>query len=526
MIEATEKSPGYYAAEVFDYVSGQDPTFKERYTPESLFEKLQDEQYAADLFLWMQKQPERFGDDVLFEEFKQKVKKKDEAVVTESVSDDGSLERLASRDVARDDSQSVLPEYYTGEQTAQRMDLMEQADAQQQSASQEELEAFRLAQQQVRTPPLNEVIGGETRPTLVNDLRDAYGRYGFRFDGAVVGESVENRDGTRTATDGTITVYSQAMGVPKAHQIKLIDGQVSAEQMAAFEEFVAENKTPTMRMEGDTRTFTEKALRVRDIRPVARRNANGSTSTVMMEDAEVDGKFIAYPTLFPRDPDGFYTQPAMWTEMDSDAAIEEAYRRGEVFEFDTAEEAKAFAEGSWKDTNTIDLVGEAYYAERGYDYYAEQAAGRALAEANDEYSFLEELTAGERYEGEIPPEYQRYFIDGNMVRDDIGVLREESEAKANALYEQFDTDEAIKLREDWDVVLGKRQAALSAAAADMNRAAIERQDGLEAYSLATFGTTIEGLIDYEPKTAQEQRDIIAIIGRSSTTTLRGLRSLD
>ena len=76
MIEATEKSPGYYAAEVFDYVSGQDPTFKERYTPESLFEKLQDEQYAADLVLWMQKQPERFGDDVLFEEFKQKVKKK------------------------------------------------------------------------------------------------------------------------------------------------------------------------------------------------------------------------------------------------------------------------------------------------------------------------------------------------------------------------------------------------------------------------------------------------------------------
>ena len=127
MIEATEKSPGYYAAEVFDYVSGQDPSFKERYTPESLFEKLQDEQYAADLFLWMQEQPERFGDDVLFEEFKQKVKKKDEAVVTESVSDDGSLERLASRDVARDEAQSLLPEYYTAEQTAQRMDLMEQA---------------------------------------------------------------------------------------------------------------------------------------------------------------------------------------------------------------------------------------------------------------------------------------------------------------------------------------------------------------------------------------------------------------
>ena len=76
MIAQPEKSPGYYAAEVFDHVSKLDPTFKDRYTPQSLFEKLQDKQYAADLYLWMSEQPEKFYDDVLFEEFVQKVKKK------------------------------------------------------------------------------------------------------------------------------------------------------------------------------------------------------------------------------------------------------------------------------------------------------------------------------------------------------------------------------------------------------------------------------------------------------------------
>ena len=131
MIAQPEKSPGYYAAEVFDHVSKLDPTFKDRYTPQSLFEKLQDKQYAADLYLWMSEQPEKFYDDVLFEEFVQKVKKKEEPVATESVSEDGSLERLPSRDLDRDSAQSLLPEYYQPEQQVKRRELMEQVDAQQ-----------------------------------------------------------------------------------------------------------------------------------------------------------------------------------------------------------------------------------------------------------------------------------------------------------------------------------------------------------------------------------------------------------
>jgi hypothetical protein len=500
MIETAEKSPGYYAAEVFDYVSGLDPTFKDRHTPESLLERLQDEQYAADLYLWMSEQTEKFYDDTLYEEFLQKVKKKEQPVATESVLDDGSSERLASRDLEADRTSSTLPEYYNWEQTAQRTQRIVEIDDQQQAISEEELAAFRQSQIDVQTPPLNTVVTGEVQDSLVEDLRRAYGRYGFRFEGGVFGET------------GDITVYSQALGIPKSHTIRVRGGVVPPSEGVVFEEFLASNKSPSMSMDEDTRTFAEKSMRVREIRPVGRNNGDGTTSTVKMSSAEVDGKFIAYPTLFPKEPNAFHTQPSMWAELGGDFAIEEAYRRGEVFEFDTAEEAEEFAKGSWKDAQTIDLEGEAFYAARGYDYYAEQASGREIAEANAEYGFLELLVEGERYEGEIPPEYQKYFIDGNMVRDDIAIKRDEAEQRANALYEQFNTDEAILLREDWDVVLGKRQAVLSADAAEMNKAAIERQDQLEAVTTSRYGTSIDGLSNYEPKTAQEYRDINAIIG--------------
>ncbi len=369
------------------------------------------------------------------------------------MSEDGSLERLPSRDPDRDSAQSLLPEYYQPEQQIKRRELMEQVDAQQQALSDEETRAFRESQVEVRTPPIVDVARGTVKDSLVEDLRSAYGEYGFRFDGAVFGET------------GDITVYSQALGVPKSHTIRVRGGVIPPEEAASFEEFVSANKTPSIEMDEDTRTFTEKALRARDIRPVGRNNGDGSVSTVKMASAEVDGKFIAYPTLFPNDPDGFHTQPSMWTELGGDYAIDEAYRRGEVFEFDTAEEAEAFAKGSWKDAQTLDLEGEAFYEARGYDYLAEQAAGRELARANEEYAFLELLTEGTRFEGEIPEEYQKYFIDGNMVRDDIAVKRAEAESRANELYEQFNSEEAIRLREDWDVVLGKRQAVLSADAA-------------------------------------------------------------
>ena len=62
-------------------------------------------------------------------------------------------------------------------------------------------------------------------------------------------------------------------------------------------------------------------------------------STHLMAHGESDGKHVAYPTLF-QDNDGTWHQP--------DDAFREAIKRKEIYQFNTEQEAKDFAEGKWK----------------------------------------------------------------------------------------------------------------------------------------------------------------------------------
>ena len=81
--------------------------------------------------------------------------------------------------------------------------------------------------------------------------------------------------------------------------------------------------------------------KVRDIRPFSRRNPDGTFSTVLFEQADN----YAYPTIFPVDPND---PESGWLELHGEEAFNEARNRGELFSFDSEEEARLFAEGSWK----------------------------------------------------------------------------------------------------------------------------------------------------------------------------------
>ncbi len=71
-------------------------------------------------------------------------------------------------------------------------------------------------------------------------------------------------------------------------------------------------------------------------------NDDGTISTHRMASAETDGKFISYPTIV-QEPDGSLI------ELEDDAAFERAMQSGEFLEFPTDEEAKAYAEGGYKE---------------------------------------------------------------------------------------------------------------------------------------------------------------------------------
>lgn len=92
-----------------------------------------------------------------------------------------------------------------------------------------------------------------------------------------------------------------------------------------------------------------KANRAGELRKIGRINSDGSQSTVKFTSFEEDGKYKVIPTLFPKDPLRYSSNPNDWMELPFDKAVEVARQRGEVFEFKTDAEAKAFAEGSWKE---------------------------------------------------------------------------------------------------------------------------------------------------------------------------------
>ena len=70
-------------------------------------------------------------------------------------------------------------------------------------------------------------------------------------------------------------------------------------------------------------------------------------------------------------------------------AINRAYDRGEVFEFETAEEAERFAAGSWKEIGTHDAEAKAFYSERGLDYTREKALQDEYEDVKNMLEFIE-----------------------------------------------------------------------------------------------------------------------------------------
>ena len=90
------------------------------------------------------------------------------------------------------------------------------------------------------------------------------------------------------------------------------------------------------------------AQRIHNMRPVNRRNDDGTESNVIFR--QMDN--LVYPTIFPKDPSTPSPNFDDWDELDDESAFAEAEKRGEIFEFGSEQEAKDFAlsegSGDWK----------------------------------------------------------------------------------------------------------------------------------------------------------------------------------
>ena len=331
---------------------------------------------------------------------------------------------------------------------------------------------------------------------------DLYSAYGFTFRKVGIGDAMEV---TTVGPDGnpkTLTVDLD----PFTDRGALTESQ-------ALQDFVTKyaRKPDDLREEIQVNEI-QSAMKARNMRPHSRLNPDGTYSTVLFESAEIDGKNVVYPTLFLKNENVPHSNPDYWMELEGDAAYEEALKRGEVFNFDTKEDAEDFAKGSWKSIHSADAEADKFFREKGFDYISYRKNFDEYEETRDAVDFLErrvftldELTPEER------AKYGKYYDPTTgQLRNDANQIREklaEREAELSPLYTDNDFQE---LRDEFDVYMDKKYQSLAREAAVTNASAVVVKEKLEEQAESVFGLTIEQLAKYTPEddTQAKQRDAI------------------
>lgn len=338
---------------------------------------------------------------------------------------------------------------------------------------------------------------------VVEKMRSLFKGRGFTFEEIGLGT---DRMRVRT-TDG---LYSLDIDLDN------FTNSADVAESAALQVFLRKHFNPTLLPESQDEIT--KALRAQQMRGTQELwNEDGSASTVRFMSYEEDGVHKVAPTLFPKST----TQPSSpraedWLQLDMGAAIEEAERRGEVISFDSQEEAEAFAEGSWKTMNLVDLEAQQFFNERGRDYISDRNAYDNYADSQEARLFLEEqieIQQDNRWDDagqfdDLTPEeqaaYGKYFRkDGSLRSDATDIVKALDEGEGN-LWDIVNNDDYRRAQEDLDVHLEGIHRKTAQEAANLNYEAKYIEQGLEAQSLEEFGVNLEQLTTYQPKTEQER----------------------
>ena len=328
---------------------------------------------------------------------------------------------------------------------------------------------------------------------VVPVLNKKFQKYGFSFEKTGIGDAlvVTNFDGSSTETID-LDPFTTDTEILESQKLKNFLSQ------HALEEFET----------NEALDFEGKSLKAQQLRRVGLINADGTASTVLMTSYEADGKHYAIPTLFPKNPEFYGTNPNDWMKLDFEEAKKVAEERGEVFQFDTEEEAQRFAEGEWKDTHSTDAVGKKLYSDTGLNFKTEKAKYDKYLQVRDKIDFIESQVAdfGADYIEELTPEqkklYGGLYVDG-ILRDDTDDVLAELKKIEDDLYSEVNTNEKISLREKYDLTLQKKYSALAKDASIANYQAKAFEEALEVEALETFGVELKNLTDVKPETERD-----------------------
>lgn len=348
---------------------------------------------------------------------------------------------------------------------------------------------------------VNEELISLEEEEVVPKLRSLFKGRGFTFEETGIGDKVRVR-----TTDGM-----HSLDISLDNFLNSSDVSESAE----LQTFLRTHINPEIAAPNEDQI--SKALRAQEMRDSERWNDDGTASTVKFMSYEEDGVYKVAPTLFPRSTvQKSSPRQGDWLELEGDEAIREAERRGEVFNFTSEEEAEAFAKGSWKTTNVVDIEAQKFYNGYGRDYLSDRNAYDNYMNARDARIFLEEqieISEDNRWGGvgqyqDLSPqeqeEYAEYFREDGSLRGDAAEIAEKLDDEAAELWKIVDGNDFRVAQEDLDVFLEKRHKASAQTAANMNYEARAIEQGLSNQALNEFGITLDQLTTYEPKSAAER----------------------
>ena len=355
-------------------------------------------------------------------------------------------------------------------------------------------------------------------------INGAFGKYGINaYSTGILGRDtivIQNFDGTNSITV-EVDEFTDAQALENSKKIRDF---ITLNAMS-----VEDNYTP----EGEDEDLIRKAFRAKESRPVGLINDDGTMSTHKFMQYEEDGKFYVVPTVFPRDPENMSTRREDWFKLDMDDSIALAKLRGEVYEFETEDEAQDFAEGAWKDVSTVDLEGQRFYQDRGLDYNSARVLFDNYEAARDERIFLENVLAEaetvDKY-GKLGPRalkfenlteeekelYGDLYVGGYLVNDAIERLEEVKQLEESLFETVIDNQDIARAREDFDAYLAKQRREKAQGAAAINQLAQFDYMKLDAETVNKFGVRADALPTYKPKTTYEAKLKDAYLERLNT----------
>jgi hypothetical protein len=328
----------------------------------------------------------------------------------------------------------------------------------------------------------------KTEEDAIVTLRTKFSKFGINFE---------------ETGFGTDKIIAKTLDGKKSIEINLQNiSEINSEESNKLKSFINDNAVPVNApITGDLLT---KSVQAQKLRKNGRLNPDGTLSTVKFTSFEEDGKYKVIPTLFPKDPNNYSSDPKTWEELPFKEAIKRARERGEVFDFNTDKEAKAFAKGSWKDVNPIDVEADKFYKARGVDYMSNKKTYDEYIKVRDMVDFLEEGYGG----GPEAKKYPNLVVNGKMRSDTdklIAKYKKQEEALRGQVFDSgFITEGKVeKAREDFDLYLDKKSKVVAQEAAKINAEAKKKKEDIDVQSLNSFGVSIDKISTVVPKNSAD-----------------------